>query len=354
MKIKIVILFLLSVALLGGCSLTSSVSKQSKTDGGIWKSTDSAKTWAHTVSVATANGKPASIANVDVRKIVIDPSDSSAIYLATENHGIIYSYDGGNGWNQFKQINKGKIYSISVDPKNKCVIYSVGEDKMFKTTDCGRKWDVLYQHPKKDVYLTDVAVDPINSQVIYLANSVGEIIKSTNAGATWSVSYREPKANLFAEIIINPKDSKIIYAATWQKGIYKTEDAGKTWNSLSEGLAGYSKSSNYKKLIIDKSLPDNLILASKFGILKSKDAGKSWEVVPLLPAPGQTNINAMAVNPKNIAEIYYATDNAVVKSVDGGKTWATQKLQFSRLPNDMVIDFNSPNIIYLGTKTQNK
>ncbi|MFA6422178.1 MAG: YCF48-related protein [Candidatus Buchananbacteria bacterium] len=350
-KINFLILGLAITVILSGCTLSQSGSKSSKTyDGGIWRSTDSGKLWSQIVAVPTATGKTATIANVDVRKIIFDPSDSSAIYLTTENNGIIYSYDGGNSWMQFKKINTGKIYSLAIDPKDKCNLYVVGENKLFKSTDCGRSWVMTYFHQKDNVLMTDVIIDSFNSQVVYMADSIGEIFKSTNGGQTWNTIFREPNSNLFAELVMSPKDSRIIYAATWQKGIYKTVNGGQSWESLGEGLSSYSNSSEYKKLIIDKSSPDNLILASKFGILRSKDAGKSWEIVPILQATGQTNIYAIVVNPKNIKEIYYTTENTLVKSVDGGNSWSSSKLPFARLANVMAINYDNPTILYIGTK----
>jgi len=348
-EIKFLTLSLAIIVLLSGCTLQSS-SKVKALDGGIWRSDDGGKIWAQTVAVPTPNAKPASIANVDVRKIIIDPSDSSAIYLTTESSGVIYSYDGGNTWRQFEQLTSGKIYSLAIDPKNKCNIYVVGENKLFKSIDCGRTFNLSYFHQKNEVLMTDVIIDHSNSQVLYMSDSIGEIFKSTNAGQTWNNVFREKSKNLFAELIMNPKDSKVIYGATWQKGIYKSTNAGQSWEPLGEGLSDYSNSSQYKKLIIDKSSPDTLILASKFGILRSKDAGKNWEIIPLLQATGQTNIYSLAINPKNSSEIYYTTEKTLVKSVDGGKSWASTKLPFNRLANVLSINFENPSVLYIGTK----
>lgn len=344
-----IILAVASVVLISGCSINLGAT-QTTTDGGIWKSVDSGKVWSQNVLVPTTNGKVATIAGAEIRKIIFDPSDASAIYLATEKNGIIYSYDGGSSWQQFKQLKSGKIYSIAVDPKNKCVLYSLSENKLYKSIDCGRNWDVAYYHQNSSVPLTDLVIDFSNPSIIYMVDGVGEIMKSINNGQSWNTVYREQNETLFADIIMDPLNSKIIYGATLTNGIYKSIDGGVTWNSLGEGLKSYSGSSGYRKLIINKATPGGLILISKFGMLRSNDGGNSWNIVELLPAPGATVLYAVAVNPKNSQEIYYTTANTLIKTIDGGKTWSSKKLPFSKVPNFMAVNPIDTNMVYIGTK----
>lgn len=349
MKIKKIILALslvLSVIILSGCSLQIGGSPK-EDDGGVFKSTDSGQKWTHPVSVPVSGGKTATIANVDVRRMTFDPSDSNTIYLATEKDGVIYTNDGGANWRQFKQFVSLKTRAVAVDPTDKCNLYVLVGHKMFKSTDCGRFWRDVYVHQTAEVFLTDIIIDHSHSSTVYMTTSVGEILRSKDSGQSWATVWRVNNG-LFMDLIMDAKDSKIVYAATLKHGVYKTIDGGESWTSLGEGLKNYTGSQEYKSLIIDPATANSLILISKFGMLRTRDGGATWEIIELLPASKKTTIYAVAVNPKNSQEIYYATRTTLVKSLDGGATWSSQALPTKRSANRLIIDPSNPAVIYLG------
>lgn len=346
---KIVFFIMLAgVLALSGCSLSTGGTASSKTDGGVWRSIDTGSTLAQTVKVPAVDGKIVTISNVEVTDIVVDPSDSQAIYLGTKANGIIYSYDGGATWRQFRDLTKGYVNSMAVDPENKCVIYAAVTNKLYKTIDCGRTWQNPYFHQKAEVYLTDVVISRSNPNIIMMGNSEGEVTKSGNGGQSWKTVLRV-KNGAIGDVIFDPNDSQVVYAGTLKDGIQKSSDAGENWVDLGPGFKSYSGTHEYKKLVATPATPDGLIFISRFGMLRSINAGANWEIVDLLPGPKETPIYAVAVSPKNSLEIYYATGNALVKSVDGGKTWSSGKLPYTRLTSNIVINPVDTKIIYLGT-----
>lgn len=351
MKTKRIIILtsLVAVALLvSGCTIKFGGGKTTTIDGGIWKSIDSSKTWTQVVAVPSSSGKVASIANVDVRRLVFDPLDYNTIYLSTENEGVIYTNDAGASWNQFKQFSGSKIRAVAVDPNDKCNLYVLSANKMYKSTDCGRFWNDVYVHQNAEVFLTDMVIDYASSSVVFMATSAGEVLRSNDGGTSWATVTRVNNG-VFLDLAMDAKNSKIVYAATQKSGVYKTTDGGNTWISLGAGLKTYSGSQEYKSLVIDPSTVGSLILVSKFGMLRTLDGGANWEVIELLPSSKKTTIYSAAINPKNSNEIYYATRTTLVKSVDGGKTWSSQALPTSRSANKMIINPSSPAIIYMGT-----
>ncbi len=340
---------LVSVMLLSGCAITVGGASQTavKADGGIWKSIDGSKNWVQKVAVPTVNGKTASIANVDVDRISFDPQDHKAVYLSTEKNGIIYSYDGGDSWRQFNQLNSGKVVQVAISPRDKCTLYAITGKVLNFSDDCGRTWSVSYTHSDDKVLLTDIVIDRSSSTIVYMSDSKGEILKSLNYGKTWTLLYAAKGS--VADLVMDPADSQIIYAATAKDGLYMTTNGGKDWSSLNLGLKLYSQSQEYKKLIADPATTHGLILVSKFGILKSSDMGQTWQIVNLLSSDNAVNIYSVAVNPKNSQEIYYATKITLLKTSDGGNSWSSSKLPFSGLPNVMVIDPVEINTLYIGT-----
>jgi photosystem II stability/assembly factor-like uncharacterized protein len=84
-------------------------------------------------------------------------------------------------------------------------------------------------------------------------------------------------------------------------------------------------------------------------MLRSANGGLNWELINLLPASKEATIYAVGVSPKNSQEIYYATASTLVKSVDGGQTWSSSKLPYSRLTSIIAVNPTDTKIIYLGT-----
>ena len=346
---KMTLLLMVIGLLLGlsGCSISIGTDKNGQ-DGGIWQSADGGKTWAQKVAVPTVGSEVKDISGIQVVKMIFDPQDYSTIYLATTNHGIVYTYDGGEAWRQFKQLNKGNVMAVAVDPADKCNLYAITGNKVFKSIDCGRTWTDTYYHQNAEVIITDIIVDHYNSERIFISTTDGEIIRSNNKGQTWLTILRTNK-DVFRDLKMDPNNSQIIYAATTKKGIYRTKDNGNTWVSLGEGLEAYSGSHAYKDLIVVGATPGRLILISKYGMLKSDDYGDTWEVVGLLPAPEDTAIYSVGIDPKNSNIIYYTTRTTLLKSLDGGVTWSSRKLPFSKAAKRILVNPENPNILYMGT-----
>jgi hypothetical protein len=60
-------------------------------------------------------------------------------------------------------------------------------------------------------------------------------------------------------------------------------------------------------------------------------------------------INSMAVNPKDSSNIFYVTNTTFFRSTDGGVTWTMKKLPTHRSGQELIVDFDYPNNLYLGT-----
>lgn len=123
---------------------------------------------------------------------------------------------------------------------------------------------------------------------------------------------------------------------------------------------------------ISRTNPDLLFLGSaQGGIWRSTDAGNNWSAVnvPILPMFGVSDI---AIAPSNGNVIYVATGDAnaaipgvesnlpgfsygVIKSVDGGVTWATTGLSYSVESNNLVarlwVDPRNADIVLAATYT---
>lgn len=348
-----IILFVALAVLLSGCSLLPTGSSQTaiKYDGGVWRSNDGGKIFAQANDVLATKGKSQTLANININKLAIDPQDGQSIYLATESAGLVYSLDGGNSWQQFSTLNKGDIRSVAVDPLNKCIFYALAGNKLFKSENCGRDIVNIYYHQKSQVILTAIAVNPKTPSIIYLGTSEGEVLKSLDGGHAWATVVRESSDRIM-DLIVDPYDPNIIYAGTAKSGILKSVDGGLSWNDLGMGLKSYTGSHQYRQLVYDSAVKNSLILVSKFGLLRTFDGGGSWRVVELLPAHKTVNILALAVNPIDSNEFYYATASSLVKTTDGGTKWSSKQLPFKRTITGIYLNPENASQVFLTTKSE--
>lgn len=128
-----------------------------------------------------------------------------------------------------------------------------------------------------------VAVDANNTQIMYAGACAGGVWKTTDGGLTWI-----PKTDHFAglgvtDIIIDPNNSNIIYMATGDEdaqhissiGVFKSIDAGDTWAAT--GLTFTLDENEYvRDLSFAPGSSTTIFALTNDEIKKSTDSGTTW------------------------------------------------------------------------------
>ena len=346
---KFSLLLVLLALIVSGCRI--SLGQRSVSVAGVFRSADRGENW-QTRNLFLHGDGAGTIAGVSVLDLVFDPQDDKAIYLTSESSGLFYTYDGTKSWQKAEGLGTGRIESVVIDPQNKCVIYATFANTVRKSFDCNRTWREVYIDTRSDKTVTALAIDHYNNLIIYAGNVSGDIFKSVDGGSNWQVVNR--LGNRVMKILVDATDSRIIYVATQKKGIFKSLDAGATWFDLNDELKKFSGALEYRDLIFDQSQPDSLLLVAKYGLLKTEDGGNTWQDIKLITPVASTDIFAVAINPRNNQEIYYATASTFYKSTDGGQNWITRRLPSNNPAGSLLIDKASPNIVYLGMRVPPK
>lgn len=345
-------LFFASVLILSGCSISlntgGSTTTSSKDDGGIYKSENKGNTWKQSSLIAVTSGRPKSFAGIDMTAMVLDPSDSKAIYAGSTGNGLLYSYDSANNWQIAKNLGQVTVNSIAVDTGSKCIIYASSGNKLYKSSDCSRTWEQTYFDNDPKIMVTAVAVDPANGAVIYIGTTRGEIIRSLDRGISWKTLNRFE--NTVRKIIISPSNQKVIFVGTDSKGIFRSLDGGENWADLSDNMKDFNDDSRFRDMVISDADPDIIFLATQYGLIKSTDNGNTWHKIELITPEEKATINAVAINPKNNKEIYYVTNTTFYRSLDGGSNWTSKKLPTNRAGWKLAIDPDNPSVIYLAAR----
>lgn len=195
-----------------------------------------------------------------------------------------------------------------------------------------------------------IAINPVNTNIMYAGATSGGVWKSSDAGANWAVLTDNVLPNLtVATIAIDPKHTNTLYVGTGNgyaavdnltgTGLYKSEDGGGTWARI-----GYpTLSGTIVKVLVDP-IKSNIIFAAQYSpnpaLYRSTDSGVTWNKV--FPSTGNSagvvwDVLATVVN--NAPYLYFVEGNnlytgsqecGVYKSIDDGATWSKYNSFFPR------------------------
>ena len=216
--------------------------------------------------------------------------------------------------------NAGRLNCVRFQPGSTSNIW-VGAPAggLWKTTNSGSSWttntDLL-----ASVGATDVAIDPSNNQVMYLATGDGDagdtysigVLKSTNGGTTWTstgLTWTTSQARLIRKILINPNNTQIITVAT-NVGIYRSTNGGTTFTTTSV--------TNSVRDMEQKPNNPNILYACGTRFWRSLDAGATWtQITTGLPATTAVDRLAIAVTPADTNYIYMIASSATNSGMQG-------------------------------------
>lgn len=342
----------LAAALLVGGAGCFSFSSGAGTSGpgGMFVSIDRGDNWQAISQLPLADGVE-SIAGASVYRLDTDPQDPSALYWASREAGLFYSFNDGKDWRRSPApLNQGFVYSVVVHPKDKCTLFATNGREVFKSTDCARSWAQSFQETDPAVRITSIAMREEAPHYLYIAETNGDVLRSGNEGASWQ-RVNQFKTTL-GEVYTDPLSTSTVYVASRQKGLFRSVDNGVTWMPLADTLASFTKSLEFRRLYLHPTKPGVIYWISRYGILVSEDSGSNWKAMQLVTPPGSVNIYGFAINAANINELYYtATVNGkstFYRSFDAGATWVTKKLPSGQIPTALHVHAAHPEWVYVG------
>lgn len=216
------------------------------------------------------------------------------------------------------------VTAIAVDPINSNIIYvgtlydySAGKSgKLFKSMNSGSTWDTLVVGGG----YRNILIDPTNTNILYA--TPGTIIKSTDSGKTWQPIIEGISINLEKRvqcITMNPKNSNVLYAGTggfYGGTLFKSCDSGLHWNKIPSD----SLNDGVTCIAVDPVDTNNVYAGTAFrGILwKSTNAGMSW----FRTGSGEIGVYHILINSKTPNKIFIGVSNSgIFRSDDGGLNW---------------------------------
>ena len=294
---------------------------------GVFKSTDSGKTWTNMGLKDTQH----------IARVLIHPADPNTVFVAAIGHqnsvnkqrGVFKTNDGGTTWTKALFVNDHTAaIDLVMHPQDSNILYasmwerdplgqkhSGPESGVYKTTDGGATWDRLAGGLPRGDSVGRIGIDiaPSHPDVVYALADEGSrdgFYRSTDAGKTWTKTYDKLQARWdWCEIRVSPDDADQVYSIGQNSFI--TEDGGSTFTKI------------------------------------------TGTVLHLLPHGAQVihlDTHAMWINPNDPDHLVFGTDGGNFVTHDRCKTW----LHYNNLPiaesYAVTYDMAEPYNVYIGTQ----
>ena len=196
----------------------------------IYRTNNAGSTWINTYL-----GSPDNF--YSIRYIFIDPnSNDQIIYAAYKSEvagGILKSEDGGFTWNECGQtipVSYKWAGAVVCDPDNSNkLIAGIGgygnPGTIVISEDAGASWNSTSLQMGNYCKITDLAVLPVDPQVIYMATSQEGARASFNGGFSWEAANVDlPASNITGfSRMVDANDTYSIYASTFSHSAWQTE-----------------------------------------------------------------------------------------------------------------------------------
>lgn len=372
---------------------------------GVYQSKDGGETWAYKGLGSSDR----------IGRILVDQNDSNTIYVAAlgklytkgGQRGLYRSTDGGDSW---ETLIEGKGYTgfIDVAQTPEGVLIATAWDRsrkawdfveggkgsaVYRSEDGGDNWDKVTQGLPYGAHMgrLGITTSVSNPNVVYLSLdnqtplSESEWDLGDQAVTTKRLKYMDKdeflsqdvkaieswlRANAFPKKMtgesvveqvkadeLKPQDlidqladdnANLFNVDIRSLEIYRSDDAGKSFRRThEEDIQGvvYSYGYYFGQIKVDPNDEDT-VYATGVPLIKSTDGGQTW--ASAWNSTTHADFQALWINPKHSNHIMVGNDGGVDESHDGGKTWKKIDQQPVGQFYTIAVDMEKPYNIYGG------
>jgi hypothetical protein len=332
--------------------------------GGLWKTINGGGTWTPLIDYLAGN-------YMSVMALAIDPNNQNTIYaMLSGNNGIIKSTNGGAAWFIAgagpSNVNRAKIL---IHPTNSDIVFVATGNGIWRSTNAtssGISWTQVHNIGKEDI---EFKADNLNVMIA----TGNDVYRSTNNGVTWTnVGAAQGITNTGRTLVgVTPANPNYVYICQASGSsfgrMYKSTDAGLTFTTTVVGnpasgtnYFGYETTGTGTggqgtyDMALDVS-PTNASEVYIAGIIcwKSTNEATSFFAQTAWSLPNGLGYNHADVHGLMWVNntIYSNSDGGIFKSTNNGDDWTDISVglgirQFYRIANSQT----NPNVITGGAQ----
>jgi photosystem II stability/assembly factor-like uncharacterized protein len=370
---------------------------------GVYKSTDSGKTWRHM-------GLPASH---HIGELVIHPRNSNIVYVAVlgnlysqnPERGLYKTTDGGNTWEHVLKADEYTgAFDVALDPRNPDVVIATMWDRdrrawnfresgtgsaVFRSENGGRTWTKVRGLPEGvDAGRIDVAFAPSNGNIVYAVvdhqgddewwlnedervpagrltarrflrlndELLAQLDERTLAEFLNSATRNQIRAS---DVLAQVKSGSLTHAQLTEQikqrnpgvfeppvanaVIYRSDDGGRNFRPVSRGDdAGYQY--YFARVVVNPRDANDLITMGLY-LLRSSDGGQTWRRIA---RNSHVDYHAIWYDPRNSDKLWVGNDGGIYLSGDGGDTVRHLNNLSVGQATTVGVDNKRPYNVYIG------
>lgn len=258
--------------------------------------------------------------------VAVDPV-SGDVYMIVTGQGVWKSTDTGKS---FARVDGGKIggrcetsFALNVDSKGSRLACFMLDGKCAWTGDSGQTWNAFADVGRNwDYAAVDWSAGEVKTIFAALHESGGQVMFSSDGGKTWHKLFKDAEFDKTGGLGIF--DEKTLVYTQKGKGIQHSTDGGQTWTKIAERqpigrLVNFSHGKAY--------------WLAKEGLLVSGDRGATWNVQG---KSVEASIGPY-FDPQHDQRMVVAGAKGIFQTDNGGEGWklvARLPAGFEKLPKD--------------------
>ena len=309
----------------------------------LWQTTDNGDHWYQ---------KHHGLQNTVINDLKVHPRNPKTLYLCAADNGLMISEDAGKHWRRsMNGVADGHAQEIEIsrnDPSRMVLLMNPwgkkGRIHLYESRNAGATWkDIGFPVPLEtlskrgyvDGLATNVELDPLSDDTIYVGTNGHGVYKTVNAGKNWAPMNQgltTPYIKGPGALLVHPRLPGVLFASTQAGGIYKSTNGASSWQRVTTGGERFTFG-----MAIDPSQPSRIVAGCAGNtILISSNDGKSWQEINLpVTASPQMAVYSVAFHPRHPGLVLAGTTRYDVRATEGLFISTDSAKTFRQVPMDI-------------------
>lgn len=317
-------------------------------------------------------------APVYIYDVAAHPTATTTLFAGTKAAGLWKSDDSGATWKQIKDAAgvlhpRSDVYRIVISRSRPQVMYAAvyqeRRGRVMRSDDGGISFREIYFTGRERYGVFDLFTPPAEPDTVLAATGEGRLLVSNDGGKRWRFAkvFRDP----IAVLAMHPRYPNEGYLLTSRGRVFTTYDGGVSWTDPGPSARGAGTQEGDKRVIEhpysrlaffpsravrgftedtlapDPYYPGTVYRTSRRGILKSSDGGGTWAPLSTFIDELGAAAGGVAVHPAEPDTVMVTAGQALYTSRDRGIRWSIVPFM-NQLPlKEIYIHPYRPDIIFI-------